>query len=67
MQAKVKILRYLPEVFAECQPVVGKVYDASYQPPRAEKGNVTRKPICVIDVNGKKICLKPDEYEVCKA
>lgn len=61
MKIKVKVLCHLPGVFASCQPEVGKVYEASYKAINEIRQNA---PICVIDVNGKRICLKPNEYEI---
>jgi hypothetical protein len=65
MKIKVKILSHLPGVFTNCQPEVGKVYEASYKHSKYHgNGNRQYAPICVIDVNGKRICLKPNEYEI---
>lgn len=65
MKIKVKILSHLPGVFAECQPEVGKIYEAAYKPPRWQgTSGMHYAPVCVIDVNGKKICLKHNEYEI---
>jgi hypothetical protein len=64
MIVKVKILCPLPGVFAEYQPEVGKIYDASYKPFTWIKGKQQTAPICVIEVNDKKICLKTSEYEI---
>jgi hypothetical protein len=65
MIVKVKILCPLPGVFAEYQPEVGKVYDASYTPRRFVKsGNRHALPVCIINVKDKKICLKSKEYEI---
>jgi hypothetical protein len=67
MIIKVKILRPLAGVFAECQPEVGKVYVASYRPSlKHTTYNLHYAPVCIIDVNGKKICLRPNEYEICE-
>lgn len=65
MKVKVRILSDLPGVFANCQPEVGKVYEANYSPPKVDKKFCHQyAAVCVIDVNGKKICLKKDEYEI---
>lgn len=61
MKIKVKILSHLPGVYTSCQPEVGKVYEASYKAINETRQNA---PICVISVNGKQICLKPNEYEI---
>ena len=65
MKVKVRILSDLPGVFANCQPEVGKVYEANYAPPKVRKEfGHHYAPVCVINVNGKQICLKKDEYEI---
>ena len=67
MIIKVKILRPLVGVYAELQPEVGKVYEASYRPSvKHSTYNLHYNPVCVIEVNGKKICLRPNEYEICE-
>jgi hypothetical protein len=65
MKVKVKILKPLPGVFAEYQPEVGSVYDASYQPPKQRGDNRIKPPVCIIEVQDKKICLRTGEYELC--
>ena len=65
MTVKVRVLCHLPGVFASCQPVVGKVYEANYAPPKIRKDfGHQYAAVCVINVNGKHICLKKDEYEI---
>jgi hypothetical protein len=61
MTVKVRVLCHLPGVYENCQPEVGKIYEASYKASNEYRKN---HPICVIDVNGKRICLKPNEYEI---
>ena len=60
---KVRITKYAEGVFPEYQPVIGKVYDAKYVHQTSEN---MRKcaPICIIDVKGKRIALRKDEYEI---
>lgn len=65
MKVKVKILKPLPGVFAEYQPEVGQIYDASYAPPRwLVRGKQHTSPTCIIEVKDKKICLRQNEYEI---
>ena len=64
MIVKVKILCPLSGVYAEYQPEVGKIYDASYTPFTRIRGKQQASPVCVINVNDKKICLKTREYEI---
>ena len=64
MRVKVKILCPLNGVYAELQPEVGEVYEANYNHARHNKdGQRVYAPVCIIDVKGKKICLRPNEYE----
>ena len=65
MILKVKVTRPLEGVFAEYQPEVGKVYEAKYSPPKVHNGfGHHYAAVCVIDINGKKICLRQNEYEI---
>ena len=67
MLLKVRILTPLNGVFAELQPEVGEVYEANYSPARHLKdGHNHYAPVCVIEMKGKKICLRPNEYEICE-
>lgn len=53
---KILIPKPLPEVWAEFQPEVGKIYDAVYTEPQHGKG------FCLVDVRGKKVIVRHDEF-----
>jgi hypothetical protein len=53
----------LPDVFAEYQPIPGKIYDAKYRIAQVNKQGFKYSPVCVIHVRDKIICLRPGEYE----
>ena len=61
---KVKVLRHLPGVFTQYQPNIGQIYDAEYYRETRPNRKVY-PPTCVITIGDKKICLRPDEYEIC--
>ena len=65
MEVNVKVLCQLEGVFPWLQPETGRVYRASYSPPKIQNRKHHYAAVCVIDVNGKKICLKPNEYAIC--
>ena len=54
---KILIPRPLPEVRAEFQPEIGKIYDAEYVEPRPKM-----KGFCMILVNGKRLIVRNGEY-----
>ena len=54
---KILIPRPLPEVWAEFQPEIGKIYDAEYVEPSREKHG-----FCLIEVKGKKVIVRHGEY-----
>ena len=62
---KVRVTRPLNGVFPEYQPGVGKVYDAWYKDESyaATSRNFYQR-VCIIEVAGKKICLRDGEYEL---
>ena len=65
MIVNVKILTPLSGVFAEYQPEVGEIYEASYTPPKwPSKGKQISSPVCIIKMNDKNICLRQNEYEI---
>lgn len=56
---KIRILKPLECVYPELQPEVGKVYDAEYA-ERSKNYNIAE--FCVVLINGKKICVRHDEF-----
>lgn len=59
MQKRIRITKELEGVWAEYQPKVGMFYDADY---RASDKKVAE--CAVIEVNGKKICVRTGEFEI---
>lgn len=54
-------------MFPWLQPKVGEIYEATYRPAiKHSTYKLFYAPVCVIDVQGKKICLKPEEYTICE-
>ncbi len=60
MMRKIRITKGLEGVWTKHQPEVGKIYDADYHQPR-ERGHAE---IAVIVINGKKICVRKNEFEL---
>lgn len=59
---KIRVDRPVGGLFPECQPEIGKVYDAR---PGAPLGGATRKGFVVIDLTQKKnIILREGEFEI---
>lgn len=59
---KIRVDRPVGGLFPECQPEIGKVYDAR---PGAPLGGATRKGFVVIDLKQKKnIILREGEFEI---
>jgi hypothetical protein len=59
VQVKVMPTTYLPDVFSHLQPILGAIYDAKYV-----KSLGGCKDFCVINVNGKKIVMRRDEFVI---
>lgn len=64
VKCKVKVLRPLPGVFTEYQPIVGAVYEADYRKVKFYNSRQNNSPVCVIKIRDKSICLKTGEYEI---
>lgn len=64
IKCKVKILCPLCGVYPMYQPEVGKIYDADYRPVNYRTTGQVNSPVCVIDVQDKRICLRKGEYEI---
>ncbi len=63
--AKIKAIRQVPDLFPECQPIVGKIYEAEITESRRWKdGRPRNTPFCIIEISGKRIVLRHGEYEV---
>ena len=62
MICKVKIIKELGGVFPEYQPKVGETYLAEYIAPC--KSYQKCPPICIIEILGKRIIVKKDEFEL---
>ena len=62
MKCKVKIINEVLGVFPQYQPKVGEIYEAEYIESIYSYYNAP--PICVIDILGKKIIVRKDEFEI---
>lgn len=64
---KIRIIRPLNGVYPLYQPTVGKVYDATFYPEQ-RCGPAKKCVMChecvAIDIAGKKIVVRPGEYEM---
>lgn len=58
MKCKIMVIKEIFELWKECRPEAGKVYDARYYPASARKNNCG----CVINVAGKHIILREGEF-----
>ena len=59
MECKIKVIKDILELWPECRPEFGKVYDA-----RFVRGYGKSKDVAIIELNGKKICLRMNEFEI---
>lgn len=58
MQCKIMVIKEILELWKECRPEVGKVYDAEYV-----YGTGKANDVAVIDLADKKILLRKGEFE----
>lgn len=63
MKCKIRVNQEISGLFQEYQPKKGKVYEADYVPPYQYRGK-SFKGICFINISGKRIVLREDEFEV---
>ena len=59
MKCKIRITKEIPGIFQRYQSQLGKIYDAEYI-----KSFRTYRPICVINMLGKRIIVRRDEFEL---
>ena len=62
MKCKIRIIKDIEGLFPECRPNVGKIYDAEYRESTWKQRSIP--PICVINIAGKRITIREDEFEV---
>lgn len=62
MKCKIRIIKDITGIFPHLRPKVGKVYNAEYIEPYYEYQN--GHPICVLDIAGKRIIIRKDEFEI---
>ena len=62
MQCKIRVIKEIFELWKECRPEVGKVYDARYYPAIHTKCGNRNRAACVINVAGKHIILREGEF-----
>lgn len=63
MKCKIRVIKELLELFPECRPEKGKVYDADYVRPMTS-GTAKANDVAIIDLADKKILLRKGEFEV---
>ena len=63
MKCKVKVIKDILELFPECRPEVGKVYNAEYIQPRLS-GTAKAHDVAVIDMADRKVLLRLGEFEL---
>lgn len=61
-KCKIRITKEITGLFPQCCPKVGKVYDAEYI--ETTNRQIKRPPICVVDILGKRIIVRQDEFEL---
>lgn len=62
MRCKIRVTKEILDLWPECRPEVGKVYDANYV--SSVYGTGKEKSVAVIDIAEKKILLRMGEFEV---
>ena len=62
MSCKIRITKEIPGIYQRYQPQMGKIYDAEYIP--SIRTYQTCAPICVVNILGKRIIVRHDEFEL---
>lgn len=64
MKCRIRVIKEVLELWPECRPEVGKVYDADYYPPNHQKYGSRQNETCVVDIKDKRIVLRKGEFEI---
>lgn len=62
MKCKIRIIKEITGLFPHLRPKVGMVYDAEYKESSWKQRKIP--PICVINIAGKRIIIRKDEFEI---
>jgi hypothetical protein len=62
LKCKIRITKEIAGHYQQYQPKVGKVYDAEYRESTWKQRNIP--PICVINIAGKRITIRQNEFEI---
>jgi hypothetical protein len=62
MKCKIRVTKEILDLWPECRPEVGNVYDARYYPAVHTKCGNRNRAACVINVSGKHIILREGEF-----
>lgn len=59
MKCKIRVTKTILDLFPECRPEEGAVYDAEFMLGKGKSNDVA-----IIEFGGKKILLRKDEFEI---
>ena len=62
MKCKIRIIKEPHGLYPQYRPKVGKVYDAEYID--SSKAYKKFPPVCILNIAGKRIIVRQDEFEV---
>lgn len=62
MKCKIRITKDNTDLFPEYKPTLGKIYDAEYIDQ--SRSYHRYPPICVVNIAGKRIVIRKDEFEI---
>ena len=62
MKRKIRITKEITNLFPQYQPKVGQIYDAEYIEPYQSFQRF--HPLCIINIAGKRIIIRHDEFEI---
>lgn len=62
VKCKIMITKEIDGLFPQYCPKVGKIYNALYVD--SSRGRTKYPPVCIIDMAGKRIIIRKDEFEI---
>ena len=62
MKCKIKIIKEIEDLFPQYCPKVGEIYEAEYRESTWKQRKIP--PICVINIAGKRIIIRKNEFEI---
>ena len=64
IKCKIRIIKEIEDLYPQYMPKVGKIYNALYVDSTRPNARQRVPPVCVVDIAGKRIIVRENEFEI---